>query len=151
MHNPSLIEAAFFDLGGTLIGNNQDWIPGARRTIEKLHQRRVRLGIISNTGNLSRPAILDLLPRDFDLGLFEERLVIFSSEVHLEKPDPAIFRLAIKRSRLPAANCLFCTEDPSHIQVAQQLGMETFNVRRPPNSDIGQLVKILVNGRRLPP
>jgi putative hydrolase of the HAD superfamily len=150
MNYTSFIKTAFFDLGGTLIGSNRDWQPGAQATLDKLRARHIRLGIISNTAAWSRAQILELLPADFDLGMFENSLVIFSSEVHLEKPDPAIFRLAIQRSHLMAADCLFCTEESSHTPIAQQLGMKVVNLRRPPNSDIGKLVKTLVNRRLLP-
>ena len=150
MHSTSFIKAAFFDLGDTLVGNNRDWLPGAPATLNKLRSRHIRLGIISNTGDMSRPAILNRLPADFDLGIFQNDLVIFSSEVHLEKPDPAIFRLAIQRSPLLPVDCLFCTEETSHIPIAQQLGMKVVNLRRPPNSDIGKLIAMLVRKRLLP-
>ena len=146
-HTP-LIKVAFFDIGGTLVGSNRDWIPGAQETLAKLGEKQIRLGLISNTGDLSRPAILDRLPEDFDLGVFEEELVIFSSEVHVAKPDPKIFKLAIKRSGVKPAECLFCTEESSHILVARQKGMQTVSVQKPPNSDIGELIGVLV-GRGL--
>ena len=150
MSNTSFIKVAFFDLGETLVGNNKDWILGAHGTLAKLSEKQIRLGVISNTGDLSRPAILDLLPEDFDLGIFEEQLIIFSSEVHVAKPDPEIFRLAIQRSGVKSTECLFCTEELSHILVAQQAGMQTVIVRKPPNSDIGELIGMLVGRGLLP-
>jgi beta-phosphoglucomutase-like phosphatase (HAD superfamily) len=106
--------------------------------------------VISNTADFLRPAILDLLPEDFDLGIFEEEFIIFSSEVHVAKPDPEIFRLAIRRSAVKPAECLFCTEELSHILVAQQEGMQTVSVRNPPNSNIGELISMLVGRGLLP-
>jgi HAD superfamily hydrolase (TIGR01509 family) len=150
MSNTSFIKVAFFDLGGTLVGNNKDWIPGAHETLGKLSEKQIRLGVISNTADFLRPAILDLLPEDFDLGIFEEELIIFSSEVHVAKPDPEIFRLAIRRSGVKPAECLFCTEELSHILVAQQEGMQTVSVRKPPNSNIGELISMLVGRGLLP-
>src|SRR4051812_953356 len=85
------ISVAFFDLGGTLVGKNRDWIVGAPGTLTALRARDVRLGIISNTGTLLRPAILQLLPLDFEMGLFDQELLIFSSEVGTEKPNQSIF------------------------------------------------------------
>jgi putative hydrolase of the HAD superfamily len=143
MSKTAFIKVAFFDLGNTLIGSNRDWIPGARETLANLHQKQVRLGLISNTGNLSRPEIINLLPQDFDLSLFEKNLLIFSSEVHVEKPDRDIFRLAIQRSGVTANNGLFCTEELSHISAAKQENMQTFLVRKPPDSDIGELIEKL--------
>jgi putative hydrolase of the HAD superfamily len=150
MTNTTFIKVAFFDLGGTLVGNNKDWIPGAQGTLARLSEKQIRLGLISNTGDLSRPAILDLLPEDFDLGIFEDELIIFSSEVHVAKPDPAIFRLAIQRASVKPAECLFCTEESSHILVAQQERMQTVRVRKAPDSDIGGVIGMLVGGGLLP-
>jgi len=105
------------------------------------------LGLISNTDDLSRPAIINLLPEDFDLGLFDEELVIFSSEVHVAKPSPEIFRLAIGRTDVSPSECLFCTEELSHVMAAKQEKMQTVIVRKPTDSDIGELVdKLTVLG-----
>jgi FMN phosphatase YigB (HAD superfamily) len=137
------IKVAFFDLGGTLVGANRDWIPGAKETLFKIRGRNIRLGLISNTAALSRPQILELLPEDFDITLFEKELIIFSSEVNIEKPDPQIFRLAIQRTHVEPGKCLFCTEEAPHILTAQQEGMLTALVKKPPDSDIGTLVERL--------
>jgi FMN phosphatase YigB (HAD superfamily) len=143
--NIPLIKVVFFDLGGTLVGNNRDWIPGAQSTLTKLNEKQILLGLISNTGDLRRPAILDLLPEDFDISIFKEELVIFSSEVHVAKPDPAIFRLALQRVGIKPTECLFCTEELSHILVAQQEGMQTVSIRKPPESNIEELINILID------
>ncbi len=150
MSDNTVIEVAFFDLGGTLVGNNRDWLPGAQETLARLGEKQVRLGIISNTGNLSRPAILELLPQDLDLGIFEEELIIFSSEVLIAKPAPEIFRLAIQRADVQPAACLFCTEEPSHILVAQQEKMQTARITTAPDGGIGQLVDVLISRGLLP-
>lgn len=141
----ALIRVAFFDLGGTLVGSKRDWIPGAHETLLKLRRMGIRLGLISNTKNLSRPEILQLLPEDFDMNLFEHELVIFSSEVHVEKPDPLIFKLAVRRAGVKPIECLFCTEEEAHIVTANQEGMQTALVQAPPNSDIGTLVDRLTS------
>ena len=150
MHNSTFIRVAFFDLGGTLIGNNKDWISGAQNALAKLGAKQIRLGIISNTGNLSRPKILALLPTDFDMGLFESKLVVFSSEVHVEKPDPKIFLFAIKQASVKPGECLFCTEEIAHILAAQHVGMQTVRVQKPPHSDIGKIVEKLTAAGMLP-
>jgi len=150
MGSIAFIKVAFFDLGETLVGNNKDWIPGAQETLAKLREKHVRLGVISNTDDLQRSAILDRLPKDFDLGIFEKELIIFSSEVHVAKPNPEIFRLAIQRAYVKASECFFCTEDPSHVRAAQNEGMRTITVRKPPNSDIRELVDNLTASGLLP-
>ena len=96
------VKVIFFDLGETLLTRRRELVPGAQGALAELRRRRVRLGIISNTGGMTRRAVIETLPPGFDLGAFEERLVIFSSEVGVEKPDPRIFRLAVERAALPA-------------------------------------------------
>lgn len=150
MSNSGFIRVAFFDLGGTLIGDKRDWLPGAHATLAKLCEKKIRLGLISNTANLSRAEIIKLLPEDFDLSLFENELVIFSSEVNVAKPNREIFQLAIKRAKAKPAQCLFCTEEPSHILVAKQEKMQTATVKKPPHSDIGKLVGKLTTKGLLP-
>lgn len=150
MSNKPFIEVAFFDLGDTLIVGHREWVPGAQVTLARLKEKGIRLGIISNTGELARPDILKLLPADFDLSLFDKQLLVFSSEVHVAKPNQEIFRLAIKRANVSPGKCLFCTEEPSHITVAKKEKMKTFVVRKPPNSDIGELVDKLVATGVLP-
>lgn len=146
----AFIKVAFFDLGGTLVGDKRDWIPGAKDTLSKMLQKGVRLGLISNTKNLSRPEILEILPKDFSMSLFENQLVIFSSEVHIEKPDPQIFKLAIMRAGVQPSECLFCTEELPHILVAKQEGMQTALLQAPPNSDVEKLTERLTSEGLLP-
>ncbi|HMH43705.1 MAG TPA: HAD hydrolase-like protein [Pyrinomonadaceae bacterium] len=95
---------------------------------------------------MDRPQILALLPGDFDLEQFECNLIIFSSEVHLEKPNPKIFQLAVKKAGMKSDECLFCTEEHDHILAATHVGMQTFEVQKPPKRDIGQLTGKLVKG-----
>jgi len=146
----TFIKVAFFDLGGTLVGNKRDWIPGAKDTLTKMLQKGIRLGLISNTKNLSRPEILEILPKDFNMSLFENELVIFSSEVHIEKPNPEIFKLAIMRAGVKPSQCLFCTEELPHILVAKQQGMQTALLQAPPKSDIEKLIERLTAEGLLP-
>jgi putative hydrolase of the HAD superfamily len=102
------------------------------------------LGIISNTGKLSRSDILRPLPSEFERGLFDQDLVIFSSEVGVAKPDRGIFLLAIERAQIAPPECLFCTEEEAHISAARDVGIQTMKVREPPSSDIGELVDRLI-------
>jgi beta-phosphoglucomutase-like phosphatase (HAD superfamily) len=145
---PALIEVAFFDLGQTLVSGSA-WIPGAKDTLAQLRARGVRLGIISNTGELSRVEILERLPQDFDLSAFENRLVLFSSLVHVAKPNPQIFRRAVEAAGVPAASCLFCTEEPGHADAAAVQGMTALVVQATPGLSIGGLVQRLVDAGRL--
>ena len=134
------VQVVFFDLGETLTTQGRRWVQGAKALVEALRLKDYRLGIISNTTGLaSRAEILNLLPVDFSLAAFESTLVLFSSEVGVEKPDPKIFRLAIDRAGLPAIDCLFCGENPNEITAAHTAGMLSYRVHSPPQSDFAQL------------
>lgn len=150
MSDNNFIEVAFFDLGNTLIDGNRNWLPGAEKTLAELSEKNIRLGVISNTAALSRPEILQILPENFNQIPFEKKLLIFSSEVHLVKPDRKIFRLAVEQAGVAPGKCLFCTEETSHLPNAEEEGMKTVAIQKPPNSDIGKLVEKLTTSGLLP-
>src|SRR5262245_41261162 len=124
----SPIRVIFFDLGETLV-HGRTWLPGAKAALAALTAGGFRLGVISNTGDLEdRAAILALLPADFDLGAFEPGLVLFSSEVKIEKPDRAIFEKAVAAANVPAAQCLHGSEGPVETLAAQAVGMRSLRI-----------------------
>ena len=143
MAQNTVIIAAFFDLGDTLVIRDNGWVSGAKSALAGLKQKGIRLGLISNTGNMSRAEILQHVPSDFSFDLFEAALVILSSEVHVEKPDPAIFRRASKAAALAPGQCLFCGENLAETLGAQQAGLRVARIQPPPNSDIDRLVEQL--------
>jgi|SRR5580658_5213192 putative hydrolase of the HAD superfamily len=56
------------------------------------------------------------------LRLFD--VCVFSSEVHLIKPDPAIFRYTLEKLGIEPASVLFMDDRFSNVSVARSLGME---------------------------
>lgn len=130
----------FFDLGDTLVKTGRVWLPGAKSLLTALTQKGFRLGIISNTKGLTdRQAILDILPDDFDLNIFEPSLILFSSEVHIEKPNKEIFQKAVTAANVPASECLYCSENMVETLVAQHVGMRSIRVQTAPNSDLASV------------
>ncbi len=119
----SHISVVFFDLGDTLVTGNRGWVPGALEALESLSGVGIRLGIISNTGDLTRSALADLLPVDFRFSSFEEELIVLSSEVGIEKPKAQIFGLAIDRAGVSPLEIVFCGEKLSETLAAQMAGM----------------------------
>src|SRR6266550_3214713 len=97
------IGTVFFDLGNTLVVPSIGWIPGAKEVIAALRDKGIRLGIISNTGDLPRNKVLELLPADFKISDFLPELVVFSSEVGHKKPSKEIFQLAVTKSGADAS------------------------------------------------
>jgi FMN phosphatase YigB (HAD superfamily) len=137
------IEVLFFDLGATLVTSSRTWQPGAKDLISTLKHQAIRLGIISNTGELSdRAAILDLLPVDFNLNDFETALVLFSSEVGIEKPDRQIFKLAVDLAAVPAEKSFYCSENAIETVVAQAAGMHSLRIVTG-STDLSQLPSFL--------
>ena len=123
------LKAIFFDLGDTLVRKvpgttRREWIEGVKEGLVQLGEKGVRLGLLSNTGNLTRSELFDdLLPLDFKTDMFEEELIILSSEVGVVKPRFGIFAHAVDRAGLAPVECLFCTEELSHVLAAQEIGM----------------------------
>lgn len=146
-----LHRVVFFDLGQTLvITAARRMVPGAAAALSQLRAAGVRLGIISNTGNLTRAQLLAALPTDFDLDAFEPALVLLSSEVGIEKPNPAMFSLAAGRAGVPARACLYCSEDLLETLAAQGAGMTAARLTPAPQSDLPSLVGVLRGLAELP-
>ena len=151
----------FFDLGDTLVrkisaspsGVRFGWVPGAKNLLERLQRADLSLGLISNTGDLKRIQLIRMLPPDFRFDFFEANLVLLSSEVEWEKPDPRIFRLAVNRAQnhinpdfkmqIDPQECLFVGESLKEVLVAQQIGMVGARVRETPQPDIRDLNDVL--------
>ena len=75
--------------------------PGALETLRTLRERGMPVALLSNCA-LDAPALWDTSPFG---GLID--VLVFSSEVGLRKPDPAIYLLTAERLGVEAAACLF--------------------------------------------
>lgn len=81
--------------------------------------RRYRLGLVSN----ATPSLRHQLIRwPHLLNLFE--VVVISAEVGLRKPDPRIYRLALRRLQLAPEQSLFVDDKPRNVEGARAVGME---------------------------
>ncbi len=94
-------------------------VEGAIEAVRELKRRGYRLGVVSNAEGR--------VERDLDAagyaGLFET--VIDSSVVGLEKPDPAIFRVALERLGVSAEGTVFLGDVPSvDVAGARAAGLE---------------------------
>ena len=61
--------------------------------------------------------------------LFDD--IILSGEVKLNKPDPAIFRLLLKRIGYSARECLLIDDSQPNIETAKSLGFNTIHFASP--------------------
>ncbi len=94
---------------------------------------RVKLGVVSNFyGNLD--AMLD----ESGLGPMLD-VVVESVKVGLQKPDPAIYRLAAERLAIPAAECVMVGDNLERdVNAARRAGLRAIWLRRadlPPATD----------------
>jgi len=82
-------------------------IPGTPEALRRLKEQGYRMAVISNAeGRVEQ----DLMAAGYD-GLFET--VVDSFVVGVEKPDPAIFRIALERIGATADNALYLGDVPS--------------------------------------
>ena len=98
--------------------------PEVLDTLRALKERGHRLCLVSNAD------AIDVLPwADSPLApLFDE--VIFSCDVHLQKPDPAIYLLAASRMGVKPEGCVFVGDGGSNeLAGAKAVGMRTVQAR----------------------
>ena len=100
------IKVIFFDIGNTLVSKKQ-WLPGAQEFVRAVKEKKIRVGLISNTGDLTRDKLQQLLPEDFDFGTFEDGLILLSSEIGIEKPSLGIFSLAVQHADVSPWETMF--------------------------------------------
>jgi putative hydrolase of the HAD superfamily len=117
-----------------------------RETLEQLRARGLRLGILSNYP----PHLEDTLKRHGLHGYFD--FFVVSSLVGLEKPDRAIFELAIEKAGCPKEEILYLGDDlDDDIRGARNVGLDVILVDRQdrrPEADcprIKRLSELVVN------
>lgn len=133
------VKVIFFDIGNTLISKKQ-WLPGAREFVVAVKEKKIRVGLISNTGNLTRDQLQRLLPEEFDFAVFEEGLTLLSSEVGVEKPNLGIFSLAVQHAGVSPWETMFVGESLTESLAAQRAGMMSARIADSEN-DYMELLK----------
>ncbi len=117
----------FFDLGDTLKDGQGKRYEDALDTLQLLHERGYRLGLISDqpAGTTVSQVLTDLTNLALNTYI-EESLITISTEIpgNLGKPNKPIFDLALQKAQHPAASAqsIFVTETLSHIQAARGYG-----------------------------
>jgi hypothetical protein len=147
------MQAILFDLGNTLVDDQNRPLPGAidlLRGVRKLRDpegRPVLSALVSDWKMADKPAERKKLRTEYLVELHQSGLDVFfkplakrvtlSTEVGVFKPDQRIFRAALDRLEpgLPFHHALFVTERLDHIQAARALGMMAIHFKGP-----GQLV-----------
>ena len=111
------------DYRGTLADLRRCWVeifrpnPAMERLVRQLVER-YRLALLSNT---NRPHF-EYVRRRFPIVRTFRRRVL-SYEVGLLKPDPAIYRLAVKKTGCVPAECVYVDDHPVLAGAAEAVGM----------------------------
>ncbi|MFD9738666.1 HAD family hydrolase [Umezawaea sp. NPDC059074] len=94
--------------------------PDTARVVTTLHERGLRVGVVSNIGWDIRPALADA-------GVLDVLdTVVLSCEQGVEKPDPALFTLACDKLGLEPSSVLFVGDDPVKDGAAVKVGMPVY-------------------------
>ncbi|MEN6330508.1 MAG: HAD family hydrolase, partial [Smithella sp.] len=117
----------FFDLGDTLKDSQGKRYEDALDTLQILHERGYRLGLISNQSAGTTVSQVSATLTSLALNTYiEDALITISTEIpgNVGKPDKPIFDLALQKAQHPAASVqsIFVTETISHIQAARGYG-----------------------------
>jgi putative hydrolase of the HAD superfamily len=142
------------------VGEAAAWAEGAHRELEaragralpRLHEQwRAAQRIIATNVELVRrlrPAYRLSVLSNADLSL-RSRLqhehglldlfddVVVSAEVGLAKPDPEIFRVAVKRLGLAPEQCVFVDDWDVNVNAAREVGMSAVHFRVDKGDDLG--------------
>ena len=137
------IKVVFFDIGNTLVSEKK-WLPGAKECIARLKSKDIRVGLMSNTGRMSREELSRLLPDDFELDNFDQGIVLLSSETGIEKPALAAFSLAVQHAGVSPWETLFVGETLSETFAAQSAGMRAARISLS-GVDYPELQKLLMD------
>ncbi|CAM3639967.1 HAD-IA family hydrolase [Marinicrinis lubricantis] len=109
--------------------------------LERFSREGYRLGIVSNFA----PTLHDILRHLNVLHYFDP--IIVSTEVGLEKPNPAMFRLALEQAKLEGTDVLFVGDhEVNDIWAAERAGMDAVQiVRYPDQSGEGEIIHTLID------
>jgi putative hydrolase of the HAD superfamily len=118
---------AFFDYLFERFAQSECWrlYDEVLNVLQDLKQRGFHLGIISNWDS-RLPSLLDKLEISHYF-----KTVVVSALVGYEKPHPAIFEIALRKSGLSCAEVIYIGDDPVlDYQAARSTGMRAFHIDR---------------------
>ena len=97
-----------------------DMLPGMRDLVEELDAAGAPLYAITNFSGEFWPPF-----REREADIFDRfGGILVSGDEKLTKPDPAIYRLALDRFGLAAAECVFIDDRADNVAGAESVGME---------------------------
>ena len=120
------IMAEWMDMAGDLYGTSVPVKPGVRAYLEKLRDAGERMMVVTSAVPVHcRTALthLGLMP-------YFERIV-FAQELHREKKDPALWRLAAETAGVSPEDCTLYDDSVEACRGAKAAGMRTVGVYDP--------------------
>jgi putative hydrolase of the HAD superfamily len=98
--------------------------------LEKL-SRRYRLALLSNTD----PVHVAYMTASYDfLSFFPTR--IYSCSVGVSKPNPLIYREALRAAKVRAEEAVYIDDIPAYVEAARHLGMAGIPFQSPQQLDL---------------
>ena len=88
----------------------------------KLTACKTPVGLLTNM----HIGMLDLIKKRQLIPNIRWKTVVDSSKLGTAKPEKKIFEIAIKKAKFPASEILFVDNKQENIEVAQELGMQTY-------------------------
>lgn len=95
-------------------------LPGAKAFLLSAKAAGYGIYLLSNASQ----AVYDYFPEFLPFDFFDGSVI--SSDVHLLKPDPAIYRYLLSQYRLKPEDCLFIDDRPENVDGAASCGMNGF-------------------------
>jgi FMN phosphatase YigB (HAD superfamily) len=103
-------------------------LPTARLELLKQFKATHRTFLLSNTNEIHIDWFFNSLQQHFGIpdlsGYFEN--VYLSYQIHLRKPDAAIFQYVLDQNQLLPSETLFIDDSIQHIEGAKKLGIQTY-------------------------
>src|SRR5262245_32292573 len=100
--------------------------PEARRALERLAERGMALGVVSNVMRTPGRVLAQILER---AGLPPFQVLAFSDQYGIRKPDPSMFRLALRRVGVTPEDAVHVGDDPVlDVEGALDAGMAVIQV-----------------------
>lgn len=99
-------------------------VPGAREFCDAAREKGCRLYVLSNASQ----DFYHYFPRFAELDYFDG--IVVSSDIHLIKPDEAIYRYTLETFGLTPGECLFIDDRQENIEAAERLGIHGHVFRR---------------------
>ncbi|MGK7393839.1 MAG: HAD family hydrolase [Candidatus Cyclobacteriaceae bacterium M3_2C_046] len=113
-------------------------IPPDRIELLKQLRHRYQLIMLSNTNHLHKIRFHQILQQTTGYQNFDQLFhkVYLSHEIHLRKPDPAIYQYVLDKNQLEPAQTLMLDDLPENLEGAQSVGIKTRLIQRNnPNFD----------------